>query len=155
MRRLGRECFAPFLLRLNKAILAFAVLIEYKARVMRKLFLRVDPKDASQECSQCGHIHPGNRLSQAVFACSACGHSENADMNAAKVIKARMVAQVIAGAVAPKPKAKKVSVRKGKSAATESRGGSEPRPAEGQSEATQARRFHASKKRESSSFMTG
>jgi putative transposase len=145
---------------LNKAILAsmwgrLALMLEYKARGRRKLFIRVDPKHTSQECSQCGHIHPGNRLSQAVFACTACSHSENADVNAAKVIKARMVALVIAGTLAPKPKAKKVSPRKGKSAATGSRGGSKPRPAEEQGEETPLRRFHAPKKRESLSFMAG
>ena len=41
----------------------------------------------SQRCSSCGHTEPENRKTQAEFACLACGHSENADLNAAKNIQ--------------------------------------------------------------------
>lgn len=37
----------------------------------------------SQRCSACGHIDPDSRESQARFRCRACGHSTNADVNAA------------------------------------------------------------------------
>ena len=36
--------------------------------------------------SACGHTEPGNRSSQELFCCLQCGHSENADVNAAKNI---------------------------------------------------------------------
>jgi putative transposase len=39
-----------------------------------------------QQCSECGHVDTDNRPSQAVFHCQACGHTENADTNAAKNI---------------------------------------------------------------------
>ena len=143
---------------LNKAILAsmwgrFARLLEYKAKEKGKLFLRVDPKHTSQECSDCGCIHPGNRLNQALFACTACGHKENADHNAAKVIKARMVALVLAGKVGSAPKVKKVSARKGKSLAAGCRVGRMPQTEEEQGDVLAMPSIQASMKRESSSFM--
>ena len=45
------------------------------------------PAYTSQRCSACGHIAPENRKTQDEFACLACGHSENADLNAAKNIR--------------------------------------------------------------------
>jgi putative transposase len=43
----------------------------------------------SQRCSQCGHIAPENRKSQAVFECVACSAGPcNADLNAARNIAA-------------------------------------------------------------------
>ncbi|WP_433160357.1 RNA-guided endonuclease InsQ/TnpB family protein [Kribbella sp. CA-247076] len=49
---------------------------------------RVNPAFTSQTCSVCGHRAPGNRKSQAVFRCAACGHQANADVNAAVNIAA-------------------------------------------------------------------
>jgi putative transposase len=44
---------------------------------------------ASQRCSVCGHVAPGNRKSQAVFECEACTTGPcNADVNAARNIAA-------------------------------------------------------------------
>lgn len=43
----------------------------------------VDPRYTSQTCSCCGHTHKNNRKNQAVFKCQKCGHTENADRNAA------------------------------------------------------------------------
>ena len=40
----------------------------------------------SQQCSQCGHTSSENRKVQEKFSCVECGHSENADINAAKNI---------------------------------------------------------------------
>jgi putative transposase len=40
----------------------------------------------SQTCSLCGHVEADNRKSQANFVCLKCGHTENADVNAAKNI---------------------------------------------------------------------
>ncbi len=50
---------------------------------------RVAAAYTSQQCSLCGHITPGNRKSQAVFACVACKAGPfNADVNAARNIAA-------------------------------------------------------------------
>lgn len=52
--------------------------------------LRTTPApNTSRECSVCGCIHADNRRSQAEFLCIGCGHHENADFNASKVIKVR------------------------------------------------------------------
>jgi putative transposase len=49
----------------------------------------VPPAYTSQRCSQCGHVAPGNRKSQAVFQCVACDARPcNADVNAARNIAA-------------------------------------------------------------------
>lgn len=41
----------------------------------------------SQRCFRCGHISAENRKSQAVFSCIKCGHTDNADHNAALNIR--------------------------------------------------------------------
>ena len=56
--------------------------LEYKSKRHKGMVLAVDPKHTSQKCSECGHISPSNRKSQAVFICSSCGFSLNADHNA-------------------------------------------------------------------------
>mgnify|MGYP001589903460 FL=1 len=48
----------------------------------------VDSKYTSQRCTECGHIDPESRESQAAFLCVACGFSCNADLNAARNIAA-------------------------------------------------------------------
>jgi len=63
--------------------------IEYKARRVGVRVQVIDGAYTSQQCSSCGFVHPGNRPSQAAFRCRACGHTENADINAAKNIAAR------------------------------------------------------------------
>jgi len=70
---------------LNRSILTqcwgqFAKRLEDKApgRVEK-----VKPHFTSQRCSCCGHVDAKSRKSQARFVCTSCGHSENADLNAA------------------------------------------------------------------------
>jgi transposase len=60
--------------------------LKHKARGRLEL---VPPAYTSQRCSQCGHVAPENRKSQAVFRCVACGVGPcNADVNAARNIAA-------------------------------------------------------------------
>ena len=47
---------------------------------------KINPAHTSQTCNACGHRDPGNRKSQAVFRCRACGHAAHADVNAARNI---------------------------------------------------------------------
>jgi len=44
---------------------------------------KVDPKYTSQTCSRCGAVDKASRKTQSEFKCTACGHEENADVNAA------------------------------------------------------------------------
>jgi putative transposase len=79
---------------LNKSMLSSALglvkqFVSYKAASANKLVLSVPAHYTSQECSACQKVDPLSRVSQDVFKCTSCGHTENADMNAAKVIKDR------------------------------------------------------------------
>lgn len=69
-------------LRLS-ALSQFGEFLQYKARLSGGQVIEVDPKNTSRRCSSCGHVAQGNRESQAVFLCKKCGHSDNADHNAA------------------------------------------------------------------------
>lgn len=79
---------------LNKSILSkgwfmFESFLLYKSKRNLKAVFKVNEAHTSQECANCGHIHKDNRKSQADFVCVACGHADNADKNASKVIKKR------------------------------------------------------------------
>ncbi|MCB9061834.1 MAG: transposase [Halobacteriovoraceae bacterium] len=65
--------------------------LKYKGRRKGKVVFKINPAYTSQECANCGHTHSDNRLSQSEFKCVSCGHMDNADRNAAKVIKKRAV----------------------------------------------------------------
>ena len=76
---------------LNKAILdqgwgELTRQLSYKQHWRGGILVLVPPQYTSQQCSKCKHIDADNRPSQAVFQCQSCGHTENADTNAAKNI---------------------------------------------------------------------
>jgi putative transposase len=78
---------------LNRAILAkgwggFLLKLEHAARYHGAEVVKVNPAYTSQTCHACKHIARESRESQAVFRCVACGHQDNADVNAAKNILA-------------------------------------------------------------------
>ncbi|WP_427168373.1 RNA-guided endonuclease InsQ/TnpB family protein [Streptomyces sp. C1-1] len=50
-----------------------------KAESARRLVVPVDARNTSRTCPECGHVAKGNRLTQARFACTACGFTANAD----------------------------------------------------------------------------
>ena len=59
--------------------------------------VEVDPRNTSQTCSVCGSVDPASRETQARFRCTACGRSDNADVNAARVILARALERSAGG----------------------------------------------------------
>ena len=74
---------------------AFAQLgqhVAYKAALAGVPVVYVDPAYTSQMCSACGHISKKNRPDQATFCCTSCGFAEHADVNAARNIASRGVA---------------------------------------------------------------
>ncbi|MFF4987384.1 RNA-guided endonuclease InsQ/TnpB family protein [Streptosporangium saharense] len=78
---------------LNRAILSkgwggLLDSLEHKARYNGSRVVRVPPAYTSQRCSACGAVDAKSRESQAVFACTSCAHTGNADVNAAKNILA-------------------------------------------------------------------
>jgi len=70
----------------NAAFSMFWQLLDYKAAERGVKVVRVPAPYTSQTCSVCGVVDSENRKTQANFTCVACGHSENADINAAKNI---------------------------------------------------------------------
>ena len=57
--------------------------LSYKAALAGVPLRMVDPRNTSRTCSACGHCAKENRKSQAAFVCVQCGHTSNADWNAA------------------------------------------------------------------------
>ena len=63
-----------------------------------KYFLSVSITPAaytSQSCNVCGYIDKSNRPNQHTFRCKNCGHTDNADFNAAKNIRDRIINPVL------------------------------------------------------------
>ena len=74
---------------LNRVILhtgwaALGQMLNYKAAEV----IEVSAAYTSQTCSTCGVIDADSRRSQSEFKCVACGHAQNADLNAARNIRA-------------------------------------------------------------------
>jgi putative transposase len=79
---------------LNRSILdqgwgEFRRQLEYKQEWLGGWLITVPSHHTSQTCSVCGHVAKENRKSQAEFHCVACGHENNADVNAATNILKR------------------------------------------------------------------
>ncbi|MGO9611430.1 MAG: RNA-guided endonuclease InsQ/TnpB family protein [Dissulfurispiraceae bacterium] len=83
----------------------------YKGLKKEKLTIKIPAHGTSQECSLCGHIHPDNRETQAIFSCQKCGLTLNADYNASLVIKKRGIKMLRNGKITAKDK-KSVGFRK-------------------------------------------
>jgi putative transposase len=79
---------------LNRSILnqgwgGFDFLLSYKMEERGGRVVKVNPAYTSQTCSECGVVDARSRKSQAIFECIECGHTANADGNAAKNILRR------------------------------------------------------------------
>jgi IS605 OrfB family transposase len=71
------------------AFFQLRMFLTYKA-ILAGVDLRiVDPRGTSRTCSPCGYEAKSNRKSQAEFVCGQCGHTANADVNAARNIRSR------------------------------------------------------------------
>jgi putative transposase len=103
---------------LNKAILNVGwgnirTFLDYKLRERNKFLVLIPPQYSSQECSDCGCIDPSNRPTQEVFHCVGCGHQDNADTNAAKVLKNRFLKSLRLGTLPLQGKTrKKIAARR-------------------------------------------
>jgi putative transposase len=64
----------------------FLRVLSVEAESAGRQVIAVNPRYTSQRCAECGHVAAGNRASQAVFRCLACGHQAHADVNAARNI---------------------------------------------------------------------
>ena len=82
---------------LNRAILdkgwgEFRRQLQYKLAWSGGLLLEVPARDTSRTCAACAHVDAASRISRDHFRCVACGHSDNADVNAAIEIRRRGLA---------------------------------------------------------------
>ncbi|MEO3888956.1 transposase [Nonomuraea sp. B5E05] len=73
---------------LNRSILdagwgVFLTVLAHKAESAGRKLIAVNPAGTSRTCARCGHSAKENRITQADFACTACGHAAHADVNAA------------------------------------------------------------------------
>ena len=69
--------------------------VEHIARKYDIAVSTVHSSYTSKMCPKCGCIEDGNRLNQEKFECVECGHKDNADINAAKNIRNRVLATVL------------------------------------------------------------
>ena len=67
---------------------SFAGMLRYKLRWSGGTLIEVPAAYSSQTCSACGVVDAASRRRER-FACTACGHTEHADLNAAKVLLSR------------------------------------------------------------------
>ena len=109
---------------LNKAILdqgwfEFRRQLSYKELWRGGRVVAVPPQHTSQTCAQCGHVCAESRRSQAQFVCVACGHEDDADVNAAKnIMRAGQALSVCGGGpLGPSAKQKPRAAREGRSRA--------------------------------------
>lgn len=72
----------------NWAFAQLRAFLSYKAQLGGVRVIAVDPRNTSRTCSVCGHCDKANRKSQSEFMCKSCGHTQNADHNAALNIRA-------------------------------------------------------------------
>ncbi|WP_246147799.1 RNA-guided endonuclease InsQ/TnpB family protein [Nonomuraea turkmeniaca] len=89
---------------LNRSILdagwgVFLTVLAHKAESAGRELIAVNPANTSRICARCGHSAKENRISQAAFRCTACGHATHADVNAAiNVLRAGLALRDAAGA---------------------------------------------------------
>jgi IS605 OrfB family transposase len=62
--------------------------LTYKCKELGKRAVLVDPSYTSQTCNLCGHVSPDNRRGL-LFRCTRCGHTDHADVNAARNLRDR------------------------------------------------------------------
>jgi putative transposase len=89
---------------LNRSILdagwgVFLQVLSYKAESAGRELIAVNPANTSRTCARCGHCAKENRLTQAEFRCTACGHAAHADVNAAiNILRAGLALRDVAEA---------------------------------------------------------
>jgi IS605 OrfB family transposase len=97
---------------LNRSILnggfgMFRTRLEAKVKARGGQVIPVNPAYTSQTCPACLHVAKENRPDQATFQCVECGHTNNADINAAQNILLRSLAPEQKIVVSPRRKAER------------------------------------------------
>lgn len=77
----------------------FLNVLRAKAESAGRVVVEVDARHTSQRCAACGHVARGNRRTRAAFCCVRCGHTADADVNAAvNILRAGLARQADAQA---------------------------------------------------------
>ena len=84
---------------LNRSILdkgwgMFVTRLEQKLAAVGGQLIRVPAAFSSQTCSGCGHVATESRVTRDRFRCVECGSEQDADLNAALVIRGRGLARL-------------------------------------------------------------
>ena len=80
---------------LNRVVLATGwAALEQMVRYKGPRVVLVAAQHTSQTCNACSHVDAKSRVAQALFRCTACGHRDHADLNAARNIRRRGLAQL-------------------------------------------------------------
>jgi putative transposase len=87
---------------LNRSILRqgwyeFRRQLQYKIESAGGVLIAIPAKHTSCRCHSCGFVSKENRKTQSNFICLECGYSENADLNAARNIRAAGLAVLAHG----------------------------------------------------------
>ncbi|EJG0766554.1 putative transposase family protein [Vibrio parahaemolyticus VPCR-2010] len=104
---------------LNRSLLGVALgqlatYIAYKARKVGKIAIsELNPVNSSKECACCGSLNT-ERPDQATFICLSCGNRDNADSNAANVLKKRLIHYIKENTFAKSKTRKSIVARKKK-----------------------------------------
>jgi len=77
----------------------FFSILEYKAQLYGRKIIKVEPKDTSKTCSNCGYIFHELKLSNRIFNCPKCGFRIDRDLNASVNILKRALLSLSAGQV--------------------------------------------------------
>ncbi|MFD0855483.1 zinc ribbon domain-containing protein [Actinomadura adrarensis] len=89
----------------------FLTILTHKAESAGRELIAVNPANTSRTCARCGHIAKENRLTQAVFRCTACGHTAHADVNAVtNILRAGLALRNAAEAVVSVLRSRRVHV---------------------------------------------
>lgn len=71
----------------------FDTFLNYKAEMLGKSVVKINPKYTSQKCFCCGYLDRKNR-SKLKFKCVKCGHQDHSDINTALNIKQKYILSV-------------------------------------------------------------
>lgn len=95
---------------LNRSLLdvapgMFRLMLSYKLAGRGGQLVTVDPRNTSRTCHACLHVDRVSRRSRSQFACTACGHEDHADINAARNILRKALDSLMPAAVVSRRKA--------------------------------------------------
>jgi len=78
----------------NISLNEFFKILNWKAELYDRKIIKVNPRDTSKTCSNCGYINHNLKLSDRIFKCPKCGLNVDRDLNASINILNRGLEQI-------------------------------------------------------------